>query len=361
MSPKSLLQWNVRSVLLVTGVWTALVLMSWGNSMIGAQQFDRDFDAAGSLLFIAGDWYTCAVFTPLFVWMARHWPIDSATWQRRVPAWLLVTAAIIPLKYALQQLYMIVVLPSWEMAPLGSRIITRFIPESIAFWAMIAVILSVEYYERWSERERQALLLGRQLAEARLEALSAQLQPHFLFNTLQGISTLLYRDIDNADRMLGRLGELLRRTLQQGDAPEVPLAEELATLEHYIAIQRIRFEDRLTVNVHADGLGSALVPHFILQPLVENAIEHGIARRAGPGVIDVTARADQGTLLLSVRDDGGATTAPPRASRGIGLANTRARLQALHGDDASLVLTRGGAGGCTVTIRLPLRRVEVAA
>jgi two-component system LytT family sensor kinase len=237
------------------------------------------------------------------------------------------------------------------------------------------VILCVEYYDRWRERDVQAHALGQHLAEARLEALTAQLQPHFLFNTLQGISTLLYRDASRADDMLRRLSELLRRTLQSAARPEVTLDEELTTLEHYIAIQRIRFDGRLTVNVDPDGMGGALVPNFILQPLVENAIEHGIARSAGAGTIDVSASVRQGRLVLEVRDDGtpartsgtGSPNSPQPAStnsaqpvspNGIGLANTRARLHALFGDAATLEVIERDGGGFTVTIAVPLRRAE---
>ena len=185
--------------------------------------------------------------------------------------------------------------------------------------------------------------------------LSAQLRPHFLFNTLQGISTLLHRDPHAADQMLHRLSDLLRQSLRQSKAPEVPLSAELATLDNYLAIQRIRFEDRLEVSVRADGAGDALVPHFILQPLVENAIEHGVARHAGPGAISIMARVHEGRLVIDVANDAGPPEAASR-SNGLGLANTRGRLAAMYGEGASLQTSHVDDGRFLASIAMPLKR-----
>jgi LytS/YehU family sensor histidine kinase len=287
--------------------------------------------------------------------MARRWPIERTTWRTRVPLWLGVTALIVPLKYVVQYAAQSSLQPS-RLRPLDEMIITGFIPESIAFWAMIGVILSIEYNDRWRHREVQTQALGRQLAEARLEILSAQLRPHFLFNTLQGISTLMHRDPHAADQMLSRLSELLRQSLRNADLREVTLAEELATLEHYLSIQRIRFQDRLAVTVESDGAANARLPHFILQPLVENAIEHGIARRSGPGTIVITARAVNDRLVVEVGNDCPAESAASREDGGHGLANTRARLSAMYGDAASLRTARLGESQFLVTLSIPLTR-----
>jgi LytS/YehU family sensor histidine kinase len=208
---------------------------------------------------------------------------------------------------------------------------------------------------RAQERELEAERIRSQLAESRLEALTAQLQPHFLFNTLQGISTLIARDPVAADRMLTSLSDLLREVLRRGDTREVELGEELRVLESYLDISRTRFGERLTVTVDVEACAErALVPFFILQPLVENALHHGISSHAGAGSIEIGARRDGERLLLTVADDGPGTVAPD-AQRGIGLANTRARLEELYGRANSLELGRPPEGGFRVSVAIPYR------
>src|SRR5262249_36563701 len=163
--------------------------------------------------------------------------------------------------------------------------------------------------------------------------------PHFLFNTLQGISTLMHRDVKAADAMLSRLSDLLRQTLQRGERQENPLREEMEMLDHYVEISRERFKDRLVFEKKIlPDRGSALVPFFVLQPLVENAFEHGIARRAGIGRVSVSAKREGQTLHLNVTDDGPGLISEERAfpREGIGLSNTRQRLRELYGDQQSL-------------------------
>jgi sensor histidine kinase YesM len=234
------------------------------------------------------------------------------------------------------------------------------------FWAVIGIVHAYVVTRRLRERERLAAELRVRLSEARLEALQGQLRPHFLFNTLNGISTLIHADPEAADRTVVQLGELLRASLERSGSHEIPLAEELALLERYLAIMQTRFHDRLRVELSIDpDARDALVPHFILQPLVENALEHGIARRAGAGRIRVTARTEPrggsgGLLCLAVADDGpGAhrdeAHGTPAVDEGVGLANTRLRLQQLYGYRHRLALAQGPLGGMEVTIELPLR------
>ena len=210
---------------------------------------------------------------------------------------------------------------------------------------------------RWKTRRARHVSKTR-LAEARLETLTAQLQPHFLFNTLHAISTLMHRDVNAADTMVARLGDLLRRTLDGGDRPEVPLAEELRLLDAYLDIARVRFEDRLTVDMSIPTeTAGALVPRFVLQPLVENALQHGIGSRHGRGRVTIQARRDGERLCLSVADDGeaGALQGNGFPREGIGLTNTRQRLRERYGPDHSLHLTRGEDGGLLVAVNIPFR------
>jgi LytS/YehU family sensor histidine kinase len=241
---------------------------------------------------------------------------------------------------------------------LGAFLLLRLLTESLPFWAMIALIHALEFRRRYRQREFEAARLQAQLTEARLEALTAQLHPHFLFNTLQGISTLMHRDVRAADAMLSRLSDLLRQTLQRGERQEVSLGEELEVLEHYVEISRERFKDRLVFETHiAESLRDALVPFFILQPLVENALQHGIARRAGVGLVRISAEQQDAELHLYVSDDGPGLAQEERAfpREGIGLRNTRQRLRQLYGDQQSLKLETPAEGGLRVKLTIPYR------
>lgn len=357
-STPPLLRWSWSSVLIIWAIWTALALLSVVGAVLTFRQIGRPIEWRWLLTSRLVDWYTCAIFTPLFIWMARRWPIDRGGWTRTVPIWLAVVSLCVILKYALFLKIIKALLPQSHMPSFHEMVSQSFIIESMVFWALIGVIHAIVYYYRYRDREKEATLLQGQLAEARLEALGAQLHPHFLFNTLQGISTLLHRDPDAADRMLARLSDLLRRTLRRAESQEVPLGDELETLDNYVAIQQVRFQDRLTVEkMIGPGAEEVLVPHFVLQPLVENAIEHGIARRAGAGRISIAATRKDDHLELSVSDDGsGLDHSNDFPVEGIGLGNTRRRLAALYGDQAALTLSPAPGGGLRVDLTVPLRR-----
>ncbi len=211
------------------------------------------------------------------------------------------------------------------------------------------------YYRRAQDRDRQALALTAGLTQARLDALRLQLQPHFLFNTLNAIATLVHRDADAADELISDLSDLLRASLESKDH-EVPLAREIELLDRYLAIEQTRLGDRLRIVREIDPAAvAALVPTFLLQPLAENAIRHGLEPRATPGTLTISARREGDTLHLSVTDDGvglgksGAQT----ARHGIGLANSEERLRTLHHGRARLELISPHDGGVRVEVELP--------
>jgi len=187
-----------------------------------------------------------------------------------------------------------------------------------------------------------------------------QLHPHFLFNTLHAISTLVYKDPKGADEMIANLSELLRATLDTSDQQEIPLRKELDLLERYLEIQQVRFGDRLRIRKEVDPQTlDASVPTLILQPLVENSIKHGIEPRPGPGEIVIGAHRRGTALQLSVRDNGnGVEEHPAKDGSGIGLSNTRARLEQLYGKEAKLTLSRPSNGGCSVELELPFRNAD---
>ena len=217
------------------------------------------------------------------------------------------------------------------------------------------------YYRRAKERDVQAVELVANLNRAKLDALRLQLQPHFLFNTLNAISTLVHRDVDAADNLIGDLSELLRLSLLTTDH-EVPLARELELLDRYLAIEQMRLGDRLSIVRRIDPTATGtLVPTFVLQPLAENAIRHGLEPRNAPGTLTLAARISGATIYLSVTDDGiGLAADRLTARRGIGLANTEARLQALHGTAAKLELIAPPEGGVRVEVTLPLRTASAS-
>ena len=228
---------------------------------------------------------------------------------------------------------------------------------------LVGVWHAMDYYRRWRDREVQAARLGTQLAQAQLDALKMQIQPHFLFNTLHAISELVHEDPDAADRMITRLGDLLRLTVDNAGTHEVTLRQEMEFLRAYLEIQQSRFQDSLEVNIRTDpDAMDALVPNLVLQPLVENAIHHGIAPRGGIGRIDITARRVDGLLELEVRDNGrGLPMVRERGGReGVGVRNTRARLQQMYGDACRLELANGAEGGVAARVVLPYHAAGAA-
>lgn len=227
----------------------------------------------------------------------------------------------------------------------------------VMYWMVALGHLGWRSYQRHREHELEEAELRQQVVEARLDALRMQLNPHFLFNTLHTISALIHDNPEAADRVVARLSELLRLSLDQSRAQEVPLREELAFLDRYLEIEQTRFGDRLAVErtIESDSQ-EALVPCLILQPLVENAIRHGIEQREETGRLAISARRDNGVLELSISDNGSGLPEDTDAPReGIGLSNTRSRLQHLYGDKQQLELKKAPGGGLEARITIPYR------
>jgi len=301
-------------------------------------------------------WYASFLSAPLFVWTARRLPLDRRHWLASVAAnlSLIVGLTVLTAWAQYEVTFRGVTLPP----PLGGYLRFGLITGMLPFLAVDALAHAAVAVSRAHDREVEAERVRTQLAESRLTALTAQLQPHFLFNTLQGISTLIQRDPAAADAMLTNLSDLLREVLRRGQQREVELQEELAVLQPYLEISRQRFGDRLSVGVvYEDASRRALVPFFILQPLVENSLRHGIESHAGAGSITVDACRGDGKLILTVTDDGpGATsneTGGVAMGAGVGLTNTIARLRELYGDAQSLDVSRPAAGGYRVRLTIP--------
>jgi two-component system LytT family sensor kinase len=227
----------------------------------------------------------------------------------------------------------------------------------LVYWSLVGLCQAITNFRSSQERERRAAELEASLTSAKLQALRMQINPHFLFNTLNSIATLVYVNPRAADEMLGDLSELLRRSLDSMEEQEIPLEQELEFIGAYLSIEQKRFGERLRLEQSVpDGLLKALVPALILQPLVENAIRHGIEPQRGPGLISIEAKQENQHLHLIVRNNGRGLPGEDlndTVRRGIGLANTQARLQGLYGQDQSFSFGRAEPQGCRVDIHLP--------
>ncbi|HET8633136.1 MAG TPA: sensor histidine kinase [Gemmatimonadales bacterium] len=302
------------------------------------------------------DWLTCGLFTPGFVWMAARFPIRGERWWAQVPAHLAASVAFVLLKVTLFAPILARLDPS-DTATWSSVLARGFYADLLAYWAAVGVIHAIMYYRESRARQFEAMRLDHALRAAELENLRAQLQPHFLFNTLQSISTLLHRDPIAADRMLADLAGLLRLSLQHSAAQEVPLRDELAFLERYLDIMRTRLGDHVVITVEPEPeVLDAMVPSLVLQPLVENAIRHGLAGRSEQGQVGVRATRQNGVLHLEVWDDGPGLSALSAGERnGIGLTNTRERLSRLYGPKSSIETVAMPGRGHTVRVSVPYR------
>ncbi len=342
-------------------------------SAFQAYQFVRFFSEketsfAVLLALNLGYWYAWALLVPVVLLLARRFPFDREHWWRSVPVHL---AAVLVLTFAHVAMAEGV---RFGLAHAGSDVwmkntnwwtqVTRtyflnFDWEMMTYWAIIGFWHATAYYRVAQDRALKASRLETRLAEAQLQALQRQLHPHFLFNTLNAISALMHRDVEAADQMLARLSDLLRIALDQRGAQEVALKDELEFLQKYLEIEQTRFGDRLVVryDIEAETL-DAQVPNLILQPLVENSVRHAVAVRIEQGLIEIRSRRVGTNLELCVRDNGpGLSKAPgaPVSKKGVGLANTRSRLEHLYGASQQLSLEEPAGGGLVVTVMLPFR------
>ena len=307
-------------------------------------------------------WYTWAAFTPTIVWLSQRFRFERQGLLRalavHLPAVLIFSLAHIAAMQAAQW-YLVTsdggVFSWWSEAQRAALLNLDW--EMMTYWAIVGLSHALLYYRESRDRELRASQLETRLVEAQLKTLQQQLHPHFLFNTLNAISALMHRDVAAADRTLMRLSDLLRLTLERLGEREVTLEEELDFLRKYLDIERTRFADRLDVHfeVAPDTL-DALVPTLLLQPLVENAIKHGVARKAGAGRIDVTARQENDKLWIEIRDDGVGLSedAFTALHKGIGVSTTRARLQHQFGADYRFEFHRLSQG-VAVVVAVPWR------
>ncbi len=346
----------------------AAYLLAWTvPGLISATQLMMSYslrgDAAPMRLLVQitfPTWYAWALLCPAIWWAARRFPLDGERWLPAVSVHVLLNAALMVASAALvlgaRALFG---LPAMR-AP-RAELIGSLNTSLLAYWTVVLVAHAVRYRGDLQRRAVREAELAAQLSEARLDALRAQLDPHFLFNSMNAISAFVHEDPDTAETMLAELAELLRMVLDESGAQVVPLRRELAFVDRYLAIQKARLGDRLGVQLAVpDELGDTPVPAMLLQPLVENAVEHGIARRRGPGSLRLSATRHGGTLVLEVEDDGpglGGSTGGPPAWR-VGLRNTRERLAQLYGPAHTFEVVEREPHGVVARVGIPIRPGE---
>ncbi len=382
---QQLLIWAV-----VFGVWALLVFAFAGQLVITAEREWPD-----ALVMSLRDWLPWALLSPMIAWLSARFPLERKRLLVSVPLHVAACVTAVLACYLLLRPGPLDRNPPpgggpqfrfrggrgagpppgprarpFDGQPLDQRIPPEerrrlFINGLILFarshvpiyWIIVSIVHAMAYYRRSEERERTAAELEARLADAKLQALRMQLHPHFLFNTLNAISTLVHKDPGMADEMITNLSELLRATLDTSEQ-EIPLRRELDFLNRYLEIQQVRFGERLRVHreIDADAL-DGLVPTLILQPLVENAVRHGIEPETEAGVVQILASRENDRLHLAIRDNGSGPKQFSKERQGIGLANTRTRLKEIYGDAARLVLNTG-AEGFSVELDMPFREVS---
>lgn len=364
------LRLSLRKSALLFLVWTALGLFMFTQS-ITQRAFSNDptpwWHHLESWLVGVYLWF---LLTPAVLWLGHRFPLERKHWVRRT-AFHFFLAGVVSLFQLAVESVLVRLLGLFPTIMTGYAVtfvfllVIGFHQGLMTYWTILGVQFAVGWYRGFQERKQAALRLElhssqleRQLAQAQLSAMKSRLQPHFLFNTLNAIMVLVRQEKGReAEEMLSRLSDLLRLVLDDVDAQEVPLSRELEYLQLYLAIEQVRFQDRLRVEIAVDpGVLDASVPHLALQPLVENAIRHGIGKSSSAGRLRISACHLDDRLEIKVEDDGpGLGSVNPAEATGIGLANTRARLQQLYGDAGRLSVENGEQGGVVAAILLPCR------
>jgi signal transduction histidine kinase len=349
-----------RLFLASVAFWTAVGLVFAGQFALMQLGSDHRMPLHQLVVGELVSWVPCALLTPAIVAAALRGRAAGLSLPRVLLFHLIGAALFVGVGGALMgtvENLLPWTRPETALAAAGSGILRYLGPDLLIYCQVVAA--TEAFAHAWESRRRgiAAATYARQLAEARLHVLSAQLQPHFLFNTLHAISALVYEDPARADRLLARLSEMLRLTLRSGTRVETTLDEELALLRRYAEIQEARYGERLRVAFEVEpGVRGAMVPRLILQPLVENAIRHGITRRITPGRVDVRAWEGEGRLHLAVCDDG--VGLPASLREGVGLGITRARLRQLYGTEQRVDLRSPPGGGAVCALSIPLRLAD---
>jgi len=353
--------WRLAPLWLGISLWGGLLVLFTVSFVItNAAPWTRAL--TGALSF----WALWLLFFPLIVWFSFRFPLERPNLCSQAVLHLFACLLIVILSQVAYRTFITMPPPPADLArtekvPARDTEAGMHVPPDILMYLLtMSACVAFAHFHKAQVRERHAIALEASLAQAKLQALRMQINPHFLFNTLNAIATLVHTSPHTADEMISDLSELFRASLESSDDQEIVLARELDLLERYLAIEQRRFGEHLRVEQAIDpGILQALVPTLILQPIVENAIRHGVEPLVDAGHITIQARREGEHLKLSVSDNGKkpiAAAVREGSLKGIGLANTRARLQELYGDKQSFTVGQGELGGWTVEIRIPFRR-----
>ncbi|HET7551049.1 MAG TPA: histidine kinase [Gemmatimonadaceae bacterium] len=355
---------------MAVGLGTLFGLVSAGQVHLYGHAVGREIAVWQLVPVYLARWYIWVVLTPFIFAAARRWQLggDTARGTRALNAAMLAVASVLfaLLHSVLSALVDLALGSGRVLVPLAvtEHVSAFFVTGLVVCAAIIAVYHAIDYYRRYRSRELRASHLGAQLAQTKLQLLRTQLQPHFLFNTLNAVSALMHEDLEAADAMLAALGDLLRAALRGDGAEEVSLRQEVELTRCYLDIMKLRFGGELSASIEIapDSL-DALVPNMLLQPLVENAVLHGIAQRSRGGSVEVRAQHTDGSLVITVLDDGPGLPDgwEERSSAGVGLSNTRSRLRRLYGKRQRIDIGNRAEGGLCLTLTIPFHTTSVLA
>jgi sensor histidine kinase YesM len=356
-----LLRHRLVRLALIWVVWTLVGLFFSSQIIFSSIYMEKQMPLGNVFFWQMSICYLWALSTPLVLWLARRFRIDRDKWARRLVLHSLIgvalSASMSAIHYPIFRMYFgqpqkITLIEDFQY------VVFNLDRQLCFYWLLVLLSHALNYYRSYRKGELRASQLETQLVQSQLEALKMQVHPHFLFNTLHSISALLNKDTQAARRMITRLGDFLRLTLENSGTQEVTLQEEMAFLNSYLEIERIRFQDRLTTLVDVDpAVLDVRVPNLILQPIVENAMRHAIATNSHAGRIEISAVARNGSLRIQVKDNGPGLAADQvsvnQSGKGVGLSNTKARLQRLYGSEHRLELANDPKGGLVVTMEIP--------
>ncbi len=352
--------------LIIWAIWTVFGVFLASQVTFQSQLSQNPVSFWRVLLWQLVSGYLWFALTPVILWLGRRLPFENGRWKTSVPLHVLASFALAFLQLGIDA----AVLP--QLGYLRSYSTASFVEIykifllinlhfSVAiYWIVLVCAEAIKYYRKYRERELKTSQLETQLATSRLQVLKMQLHPHFLFNTLNAVSELIHKDPERAEIMIGDLSDLLRLSFENLEVQEISLKQELEFLRKYLEIEQMRFQDRLRVEMQiAPDALDAQVPNMILQPLVENAIKHGLAPRAAGGKIEIGASRSNGSLNLSVSDNGIGLPASDAENlrEGVGLSNTRRRLRHLYGEGHRFDLIPGQTG-LSVNLTIPFREAE---
>jgi two-component system, LytTR family, sensor kinase len=360
-------QSKVAKWIAIWGVWTLFGFFFTSQVALQSQLSENPTSFWRVLSWQLASGYVWFAISPIILWLGRRFAFDDGKWKTSVPVHLVASIIIAIAQLAIDAF----VLPKlgymqrYENASYF-EIFKIFLLVNVHFgvaiyWGVLGFQQAIKYYQKYRERELKTSKLEARLAQSRLQVLKMQLHPHFLFNTLNAISELIHRSPDTADRMITDLSDLLRMSFENLEVQEVSLKQELEFLKKYLEIEETRFHDRLKIEMGiAPDTLDASVPNMILQPLVENAIKHGIGPRAEGGRIDIEAIRRNGHLKITVSDDGIGVPFGDTKSviEGVGLSNTRRRLKHLYGEGHRFDLESGDDGGVKINLEIPFRSVD---